>query len=324
MDSITQAVLGASIGEAILGKKIGKKGAVLGAIIATIPDLDVALYLIFDSYDMLRIHRGFSHSLLFTLIFTFIVVYGLQKISWAKSIGYIRLWLFSWLTLFTHVILDTFTSYGTQLLLPFSDRRLGFDAINVVDPVYTLPLIIGLFSSLFWFKESKRRHIPNYIGLLVSTMYLFSTLGFKNKVTDNFMNQLVGRNIPFESITTIPVGVASINWYGVARTEDSLYLQKMSLFLTPENVIDVFPINKELLDLLKPEVANEMRWFAKNNFTVGKDGKEIRIYNLQVDMRGVVYEGKDKYPTAGYFKFFQGSNGEMMFSSGSHSKKPEG
>lgn len=41
MDSITQATLGAAIGQALLGKKIGGKAAVLGAILATIPDLDV-------------------------------------------------------------------------------------------------------------------------------------------------------------------------------------------------------------------------------------------------------------------------------------------
>lgn len=58
MDSITQAVLGAAIGEAVLGEKTGSKGAILGAGIATIPDLDVALYLFFDKFEMLSIHRG--------------------------------------------------------------------------------------------------------------------------------------------------------------------------------------------------------------------------------------------------------------------------
>lgn len=321
MDSITQAVLGASIGEAMLGHKIGKKGAILGAAIATIPDLDVALYLIFDSYDMLRIHRGFSHSILFTILFSFFATYVLQQINWTKTINYSRLWLFSWLSLFTHVLLDTFTSYGTQLLLPFSDLRLGLDSINVVDPVYTVPLIIGLFFSLYWYKESPKKHKPNYIGLILSTAYLLTTLGLKNEVTNNFKNQLIASNISTEFITTIPVGVAGINWYGIARNVDSLYLQKLSLISTQKNSIEAFPINKDLLDLLKPEIANEMKWFAKGNFNVRQEGKEIRIYNLQVDMRGVVYKGIDKYPTAGYFKFSQASNGEMIFSSGSHSTK---
>jgi inner membrane protein len=40
MDNITQAALGAAIGEATLGKHIGNKGVVFGAIVVTIPYLD--------------------------------------------------------------------------------------------------------------------------------------------------------------------------------------------------------------------------------------------------------------------------------------------
>ena len=65
MDSITQATLGAAIGQALLGKKIGGKAAVLGAIVATIPDLDVVLLPLYDSLERISIHRGFSHSILF-------------------------------------------------------------------------------------------------------------------------------------------------------------------------------------------------------------------------------------------------------------------
>ena len=140
MDSITQAALGAAIGEATLGKHIGNKGAVLGAIVATIPDLDVALYLFYDKFEMLSIHRGFSHSVVFSIIGAVSIAYVLQRMKWTKMVSYQKLWIFTWLALFTHMLLDTFTAYGTQLLLPFSDARIGFDSVNVVDPVYTIPL----------------------------------------------------------------------------------------------------------------------------------------------------------------------------------------
>ena len=52
MDSLTQATLGAAIGQALLGKKIGGKAAILGAVVATIPDLDVALYLFYSKFEM--------------------------------------------------------------------------------------------------------------------------------------------------------------------------------------------------------------------------------------------------------------------------------
>jgi len=68
VDSLTQAALGAAIGQATLGRRIGKKAAVAGALVATIPDLDVLLRVFYNSYDMLRIHRGISHSLLFGVV----------------------------------------------------------------------------------------------------------------------------------------------------------------------------------------------------------------------------------------------------------------
>ena len=136
MDSITQAVLGAAIGEAVLGKKIGNKGAILGAAVATIPDLDVALYLFYDKFEMLSIHRGYSHSILFSIIGVFLIAYILQRIKWTDTVGYWRRWIFTWLALFTHMLLDAFMAYGTQLFLPFSDKRdrthhpIGFTALK--------------------------------------------------------------------------------------------------------------------------------------------------------------------------------------------------
>ncbi len=212
MDSVTQAALGAAIGEAVLGKKIGGKGAVLGAIIATVPDLDVALYLLYDKFEMLSIHRGFSHSIVFSMLGAFLIAYALQRIKWTKQIGYQRLWIFACLALFTHMLLDAFTAYGTQLFLPFSDARIGFDSINIVDPVYTIPLLIGLICCLYLFKNKPNRAVFNYIGIAISTVYLFGTLGVKNHVAEHFKNELAKQNISYNSLLTMPVGIANINW----------------------------------------------------------------------------------------------------------------
>lgn len=321
MDSITQAALGAAIGEAVLGKKIGGKGAVLGAIIATIPDLDVALYLSYDKFEMLSIHRGFSHSILFSILGAFLIAYVLQQIKWTKQIGYQILWIFTWLALFTHMLLDAFTAYGTQLFLPFSDARIGFDSINVVDPVYTIPLLIGLACSLFVFKSKPSRTVYNYIGIAVSTIYLLATLGVKNHVKEHFKNELAKQNISYISLLTMPVGIANINWYGVAKTNDGLYMHKYSILDDDEFPFEYFPINDHLLEGINPEVVDRMKWFAKGFYTVVKDGNKIRFYNLQVDMRGIVNNEGTKAPTAGYFIIIPQTDGSFEFSSGTHEKE---
>jgi inner membrane protein len=320
MDSITQVVLGAAIGEAILGKKIGHKGAIIGAIVATIPDLDVILYLFYNKLEMLSIHRGISHSIAFSILGAFLIAFILSKIKSTQNIKFKILLLFAWLCLFTHMLLDTFTAYGTQLLLPFSDKRLGFDSINVVDPVYTIPLIIGLILSVWIYKSKLKRSKFNNYGLIISSLYLIFTLinkeGVKAKVSDRMSNE----NIEYSSMLTMPVGIANINWYGVVKGTDSIYMFKYSILSDTDHPMEVFPINDTYLNQIDKNIADKMRWFAKGFYTVAKENEKIRIYNLQVDMRGIIKIGDKKAPTAGYFEISNG-NGTSKFSSGSIQKK---
>lgn len=315
MDSITQAVLGAAIGQSVLGSKIQNKGIILGAIVATIPDLDVFLYLIYDSYKMLSIHRGFSHSILFSFIGAFLIAYVLSKWKWTVHVSFLRLLLFSWLCLITHVLLDAFTAYGTQLFLPFSNYRVSFDSINIVDPLYTTPLIIGLVLCL-WKKK------PNYnnFGLLLSTLYLMLTLINKQQVDRKLSSIFTSEKIKYTRLLTMPVGIANINWYGVAKGSDSLYMRKYSILNDHNYVIFSFPINDTYLNELDPEIAEKMRWFSKGFYTVEKVNGNIRIYNLQVDMRGTVNNKNYYAPTVGYFEILE-KNGKVEFSSGSIPKQ---
>ncbi len=320
MDSITQGVLGAAIGEALLGKKIGHKGAIIGALVATIPDLDVLLFLFYNKFEMLSIHRGFSHSIVFSILVAFLIAFMLSKTKWTQGIPFKKLLLFSWLCLFTHMLLDAFTAYGTQLLLPFSDRRCGFDSINVVDPVYTIPLIIGLVFSLWLYKSKPNRGKFNHYGLIISSLYLIFTLLNKEGVKAAISARMAQENITYKSLLTMPVGTANINWYGVGKGQDSLYMVKYSIFSGTASSIEAFPIHDEYLDLIDSHIAEKMRWFAKGIYTVEKEQEKIRIYNLQVDMRGIVkYEGK-KAPTAGYFEVST-QNGGTTFSSGTIKSK---
>ena len=270
---------------------------------------------------MLSIHRGYSHSILFSIIGAFLIAYILQRIKWTDTVGYWRRWIFTWLALFTHMLLDAFTAYGTQLFLPFSDKRVGFDSVNVVDPVYTLPLIFGLFFSLFVFKNRPSRPVGNYVGLAISALYLLGTLGIKKHVEQHFRTELSEQNIDYHSLLTMPVGIANINWYGVAKTNDGLYMHKYSILKNERIPFEYFPTNDHLLEGVNPRLVDRMKWFAKGFYTVEKDGDALRFYNLQVDMRGIVHDGDIKAPTAGYFVIIPHADGSFEFSSGTHKMK---
>jgi inner membrane protein len=224
MDSVTQAVLGAAIGQAVLGRRIGRKAALLGAFGGTLPDLDIVLLPFFDSIGRISIHRGYSHSILFSVLMAFLIAWILSRLKWTREAAYPRLWCFAFLVLITHVLLDAFTTYGTQLFLPFSDYRVSFDSITVVDPVYTLPLLICLLLSLFLFKKEITKIRVNYLGLCISMLYLLLTLINKQNIEKHFVSALTEQGISFDHILTVPVSAANVVWYGVAKQDKGIQM----------------------------------------------------------------------------------------------------
>ena len=80
MDSLTQIVLGGAVGEAVLGKKIGNRAILWGAVAGTIPDLDILYNRFTDEITAVELHRGFSHSIIFCILLAPILGWLVQKI----------------------------------------------------------------------------------------------------------------------------------------------------------------------------------------------------------------------------------------------------
>ena len=196
MDSLTQIVLGAACGEAAMGKKIGNKALLFGAIGGTIPDLDVFVgsWLFQNEIDSMAFHRGFMHSIVFAILASFTLGYlvywlyntGKRKNSTTRK-DWIMLFFFS---IFTHPLLDSFTPYGTQLFLPFSNYRVAVNNISVVDPAYTLPFLLCLIIVMFFRRSSNRRRLWNNIGIGISSLYMLLTLINKIYINNVFKRSL--------------------------------------------------------------------------------------------------------------------------------------
>ena len=166
MDSLTQIVLGAAVGEVVLGKKVGNKAMLYGAIAGTIPDLDVLSSNFTDTTRALELHRGFTHSVVFSMVFapTFgWLVSRYEKFKEFKGWS----WLFFW-AFVTHPLLDAHTTWGTQLFWPF-DLRLAFKTIFVIDPLYTLPFLICVVLAMRRNRLDTKRRYYNRLGLALST-----------------------------------------------------------------------------------------------------------------------------------------------------------
>ena len=205
MDSLTQIILGAACGEIALGKKIGNKALLFGAIGGTIPDLDVIFGHIFfsNSIDQLAFHRGFMHSILFAVLSPFLfgwITHKLYDTGKRKNTTTLKGWIWLYfLSILTHPILDSFTPYGTQLFLPFSDYRVAFNNISVADPLYTLPFLACVITVMFFKRNTKKRTKWNLLGIYISSAYMLFTIGNKLYMNTVFEKSFEKSNIEISS-----------------------------------------------------------------------------------------------------------------------------
>ena len=279
MDSLTQIILGAAVGEAVLGKKIGNKAMLYGAIAGTIPDLDIFSSYFTDTVSALEIHRGFTHSIIFSVLFAPIFAWLVTRYESYKDLkGWS--WLFFW-AFITHPILDAHTTWGTQLFWPF-ETRLAFKTIFVIDPLYTLPFLVFLILAMFQKRTSKKRRLYNNLGLIISSGYLGLTFILKDMAFTKFEAALNEQNIVYRQIDTRPSPLNTILWNANIETEDAYLLANYSFFDTQPITFEAYKKDHELLgDLAENEKVKRMITISKGWYTIVKTDQQLLYNDLQ-------------------------------------------
>ena len=306
MDSITQIVLGAACGEAVLGKKIGNRALLFGAIGGTIPDLDVFIgKLLFNNeIDAMAFHRGFMHSFLFAILAA--VGFGML-VFWiynrGKRFGMTTqkewMWLF-FASIFTHPILDSFTAYGTQLFAPFSNYRVAFNNISVADPMYTLPFLIALIVVMCFNRTSTKRRLFLQIGLGVSSLYMLLTLVNKYHVNGVYKQSLADQKIEYLRFQTQPTILNNILWYGTAETTEAYYVGFYSI-LDAEATVSKWhklPKNHDYIEGM-PKDLETLAWFSSGFYNLNETADPDTF--LFKDLRYPLMDESD--PNSSVFKF---------------------
>lgn len=223
MDSVTQLVLGAAIAGTIGHKQLGRSALVVGAVLATLPDLDVFLPAT-DAVTRFTEHRSFSHSLFVLFPFAFVCLAVLKLIFKKEVISDQRLFWLCCLPLITHPMLDALTSYGTQLFWPLAGHPISIASIFAVDPLYTLPLLIGciyLWRNGESSKKYKARRI-NQIGLILSSGYLLLGLLLQTLMQNKVELALQANHIAKNKIFISPL-YPSLNWWGAIVVDKGVY-----------------------------------------------------------------------------------------------------
>lgn len=285
MDSLTQLALGAAVGEAVAGRQVGRRALLWGAICGTLPDLDV--FISFgDAVRDFTYHRSASHSLFVLAALTPLLVWLILKLHPSTADYHRRWFVLVYLVFATHVLLDSFTVYGTQILWPFVTTPMTWSTIFIIDPVYTLPLLVGVIAALIAGRRGTWGHTANAVGLVLSTGYLLWTVSAKLYVEQIARQALAIQQINYSKVLTTPAPFTSLMWRVVVINETHYYEGFYSLF--DGEVPISFEQHPRSLALLAPLhdswPVQRLQWFTKDFYAASSQEGDIIITDLRMGL----------------------------------------
>ena len=285
MDSITQAVLGASIQGALLGRWQGRRALLYGAIIGTLPDLDVVIDY-GDAVADMTYHRGFSHSLLVLSLLAVAITLLARWLRPNPAYSTRRLFLAVWLALITHPLLDAFTSYGTQLLWPLQTPPIAWSSIFIIDPLYSVPLLVAVVVGLVRGLRDKPQWLA-ITALCLSSVYLASTLAGKWMAEQRVQDVLAQRGIQADTLFSTPTPFNSLLWR-VIVVDDGDYHEALVGWLDDRPPrLERIPRGAELAEALRDSPQHRrLQWFTHGVLRYDRVGDELIVTDLRLGMTG--------------------------------------
>ena len=262
MDSLTQAVLGAGIAGAIAPAGQRRRALAAGALLGTLPDLDVLIDF-GGAVENFTYHRGFSHSLFVLAPFSVLIWLALRR-WWAPAQEAPGRWLaIVGLVLLTHPLLDAHTAYGTQLLWPMDVPPTMWATLFIIDPLYTLPLLIAVLVAAFL---PRRSWIGRVLAaaLALSTSYIAWSWLAQGIVKAQVQNALDARGIPQAAVFVTPTPFNTLLWRVVVMTDEG-YLEGFDSLAVVETVqhFEAYGSDTRALEQASNVWAvTRLRWFA--------------------------------------------------------------
>ncbi|MEQ3691287.1 MAG: metal-dependent hydrolase [Flavobacterium sp.] len=307
MDSFTQIVLGIATAELVAGKKLQNKTFLYGAILGTIPDLDIIVGKFMNDVDGVAIHRGLSHSLLFFVFLAPVLGFLISKLERTKIDFKSASWMAFWCFV-THVLLDMFTSWGTQILWPF-DYRFALKTIFVIDPLYTIPLLVSLLY-VWKNKESFVRKKYLHRGLLISSSYLLLTCVLKLIAVHQFEKALVKQNIAYNELIVKPTAFNTILWNANIATPNGYYLSDYSFFDSQPISFTYYSKNNELEKKAAPiEDFQKLKKISEGWYLITEENGKLYFNDLRF---GLLKNTPEHLQFAFSYQFVSDSNGTFV------------
>ena len=264
MDSLTQAVLGASIAGACAPRGHRRKALLAGAALGTLPDLDVAIRY-GDAVKDFTFHRGFSHSLFVLAPFSAALWLVLRRWWTPVREAPLRWFAAIALVLLTHPLLDAHTAYGTQLFWPLDSPPVMWSTLFIIDPLYTLPLLVAVVAATIS-PATRRTSTVLASAIAISTAYVAWSWGAKLHVERLAGAELGRLGLVDAPLFSTPTPFNTLLWRIVVLTEDG-YLEGYDSLLVDEQSIRFTPhtSRRDALEAASNVWAvNRLRWFAQD------------------------------------------------------------
>lgn len=218
MDVVTGGLLGAAVSAGAAGKKDARAAAAIGFLAALLADADAFIRSEADPLLHLEYHRYFSHSLLFIPAGALIAAGAIWPVM-RRRLPFGRIYAFAFLGYATAGLLDACTSYGTQLLWPFSDLRVAWDNIAIIDPVVTFCLAAGVIAAAI-----RRSPLPARIGFAIVVVYLLFGVVQRERAAEAQAELATGRGHVIERARVMPTIGNLVLWRSVYLENGSYHI----------------------------------------------------------------------------------------------------
>jgi inner membrane protein len=223
VDPLTHILLGASVSYAALGHRLGRAAAAVGGLAAFVPDADIFIRSASDPLLAIEYHRGFTHALLFSPIgAAMVAALWLVRPAWREHRRWLTLWCAALLAYLSHTLLDACTTYGTQLLWPFSRARAGWDLIAIIDPPLTLVLLLGLVVALV-----RQRRSAVAAVLIVCAVYIGAGFAQHTRAARAQAQVAAARGHRIERFEVMPTFANNVVWRALYLHEGRIYSDRI-------------------------------------------------------------------------------------------------
>jgi inner membrane protein len=283
LDSFTHIALGACIGDLLAGKKLGKKAMLIGAIANSLPDIDIVAGLWLNQASNLLAHRGITHSFFFVAVISPLLAWLSVKFFKKDGLTFNQ-WLLFWgLQMSVHLIIDSFTAYGTGWFEPFSHYRVSFNLVFVLDPLFTIGPTIAFIALLILKRTNLKRAKWATMGIALCIAY--TCWSFVNKMIVDYKTQqaFTTQNIKPRQYFTTPTPINNLLWYIVAATDSGYYVGYRSI-LDKKDGVDFRYVyrNDSLLKLAKDkESVEKLVRFSKGYYTAELQNDSLAFSDMR-------------------------------------------